>query len=124
MNGHDHCLEHISDTERYNLSDYCVAQWKGFFENITNDEQFFDSPIQFLTSGAGSKAWRGDVKEQNKDGLKFFYDGQGFMSVQLTQNEAEIAFYDVSGTVLHRWTTTKLLHSSTQGSTANRLSLL
>nr|ABK92913.1 unknown [Populus trichocarpa] len=86
MNGHDHCLEHISDTE---------------------------SPIQFLTSGAGSKAWRGDIKEQNKDGLKFFYDGQGFMSVQLTQNEAEIAFYDVSGTVLHRWTTTKLLHSST-----------
>ncbi|XP_011047804.1 PREDICTED: purple acid phosphatase 17-like [Populus euphratica] len=86
MNGHDHCLEHISDTE---------------------------SPIQFLTSGAGSKAWRGDIKEQNKDGLKFFYDGQGFMSVQLTQNEAEIAFYDVSGTVLHRWITTKLLHSST-----------
>ncbi|MBA0785066.1 hypothetical protein Gotri_024898, partial [Gossypium trilobum] len=76
MNGHDHCLEHISDTE---------------------------SPIQFLTSGAGSKAWRGDVKQLNREGLKFFYDGQGFMSVQLTQSNAEIAFYDVDGKILHRW---------------------
>ncbi|KAJ9162590.1 hypothetical protein P3X46_022351 [Hevea brasiliensis] len=85
MNGHDHCLEHISDTK---------------------------SPIQFLTSGAGSKAWRGDLKELNREGLKFFYDGQGFMSVQLTQTEAEIAFYDVFGNILHRWTTTKLLYQS------------
>ncbi|KAG6753801.1 hypothetical protein POTOM_041800 [Populus tomentosa] len=85
MNGHDHCLEHIGDT---------------------------DSPIQFLTSGAGSKAWRGDIKKRKTGGLKFFYDGQGFMSVQLTQDAAEIAFYDVSGNVLHRWTTTKLLYSS------------
>ncbi|KAI9384296.1 hypothetical protein POPTR_012G042200v4 [Populus trichocarpa] len=85
MNGHDHCLEHIGDAE---------------------------SPIQFLTSGAGSKAWRGDIKKQKTGGLKFFYDGQGFMSVQLTQDAAEIAFYDVSGNVLHRWTTTKLLYSS------------
>uniref|UniRef100_A0A803P7T7 acid phosphatase n=1 Tax=Cannabis sativa TaxID=3483 RepID=A0A803P7T7_CANSA len=55
MNGHDHCLEHVSDT---------------------------NSPIQFLTSGAGSKAWRGDIKGLNKEGLKFFYDGQeGFSSL-------------------------------------------
>ncbi|KAK4436793.1 Purple acid phosphatase 17 [Sesamum alatum] len=66
VNGHDHCLEHISDNE---------------------------SPLQFLTSGGGSKAWRGD--SDKADGLKFFYDGQGFMSVQLTQSHAEIAFYDV-----------------------------
>ncbi|EEF28607.1 purple acid phosphatase 17 [Ricinus communis] len=85
MNGHDHCLEHISDTE---------------------------SPIQFLTSGAGSKAWRGDLKEMKRGGLKFFYDGQGFMSVQLTQSEAEVAFYDIFGNVLHRWSTTKLLYQS------------
>lgn len=87
MNGHDHCLEHISDTE---------------------------SPIQFLTSGAGSKAWRGDIKELNSDdGLKFFYDGQGFMSVQLTRSEAEIKFYDVFGNVLHKLNKVKQqLHSS------------
>lgn len=85
MNGHDHCLEHISDR---------------------------DSPIQFLTSGAGSKAWRGDFKELNEGGLNFFYDGQGFMSVQLTKMDAEIAFYDVFGNILHRWSTTKNLHSS------------
>ncbi|KAM7279049.1 hypothetical protein ACFE04_006183 [Oxalis oulophora] len=75
MNGHDHCLEHISDK---------------------------DSPIQFLTSGAGSKAWRGDVDNTNKGDVKFFYDGQGFMSVKLTPSAAKMQFYDVSGTVLHR----------------------
>ncbi|XWS48222.1 hypothetical protein CRYUN_Cryun13aG0055600 [Craigia yunnanensis] len=86
MNGHDHCLEHISDT---------------------------DSPIQFLTSGAGSKAWRGDVKQLNREGLSFFYDGQGFMSVQLTQSDAKIVFYDVYGKILHRWNARKqFLHSS------------
>ncbi|KAM6568065.1 hypothetical protein CsatB_016050 [Cannabis sativa] len=85
MNGHDHCLEHVSDTS---------------------------SPIQFLTSGAGSKAWRGDIKGLNKEGLKFFYDGQGFMSMQLTPKEAHIAFYDVFGNVLHKWQNSKLFHSS------------
>ncbi|XP_054817282.1 purple acid phosphatase 17-like [Prosopis cineraria] len=85
MNGHDHRLEHISDTH---------------------------SPIQFLTSGAGSKAWRGDVKKVKGGGLNFFYDGQGFMSVKLTQTDANIEFYDVSGKVLHRLTTSKQLYSS------------
>ncbi|XP_016440164.1 purple acid phosphatase 17-like isoform X1 [Nicotiana tabacum] len=85
MNGHDHCLEHISDTE---------------------------SPIQFLTSGAGSKAWRGDVKGLNRADVNFFHDGQGFMSVQLTPTEAEIKYYDVFGRVLHRWNRSKLLHSA------------
>ncbi|XP_057748588.1 purple acid phosphatase 17-like [Arachis stenosperma] len=85
MNGHDHCLEHISDTE---------------------------SPIQFLTSGAGSKAWRGDVKETHKRGVNFFYDGQGFMSVKLTQTDADIEFYDVYGEILHRFTSSKDLYSS------------
>ncbi|CAA0806858.1 Purple acid phosphatase 17 [Striga hermonthica] len=83
MNGHDHCLEHISDST---------------------------SPIQFLTSGAGSKAWRGDVKSLNEETLKFFYDGQGFMSVQLTESEGEIVFYDVFGRVLHKWAKSKQLH--------------
>ncbi|KAH1075573.1 hypothetical protein J1N35_027901 [Gossypium stocksii] len=51
INGHDHCLQHISDT---------------------------DSRIEFLTSGAGSKAWRGDMKKQRREGLRFFYDGHLF----------------------------------------------
>ncbi|KAF8389676.1 hypothetical protein HHK36_024195 [Tetracentron sinense] len=85
VNGHDHCLEHISS---------------------------IDSPIQFLTSGAGSKAWRGDVKGLNQDRINFFYDGQGFMSVQLAQNVAKIAFYDVFGKVLHRWNVSKQLYSA------------
>ncbi|GAA0171772.1 hypothetical protein Leryth_023814 [Lithospermum erythrorhizon] len=84
MNGHDHCLEHIRDKK---------------------------STIQFLTSGAGSKAWRGDVKPFNNEGVRFFYDGQGFMSLQLTEEEAKIAFYDVFGQVLHKWTSSSQLHS-------------
>ncbi|XP_048318826.2 purple acid phosphatase 17 [Ziziphus jujuba] len=87
MNGHDHCLEHFSS---------------------------LDSPIQFLTSGAGSKAWRGDIKNASQNEMKFFYDGQGFMSLQLTNSAelAQIVFYDVSGNVLHNWSFSKLPFSS------------
>uniref|UniRef100_A0A1D1XFG4 Purple acid phosphatase n=1 Tax=Anthurium amnicola TaxID=1678845 RepID=A0A1D1XFG4_9ARAE len=85
INGHDHCLEHISSK---------------------------DSPVQFLTSGAGSKAWRG-VHTANSDKLRFFYDGQGFMSLQVTRTRLDLAFYDVLGTVLYRWSTGKELpHTS------------
>jgi len=82
INGHDHCLERISSN---------------------------DSPIQYLTSGGGSKAWRGTYIP-NSDKLEFFYDGQGFMSLQLTKADAKVAFYDVFGRVLHEWSTTKALH--------------
>ncbi|KAL5721814.1 acid phosphatase [Ranunculus cassubicifolius] len=85
MNGHDHCLEHISSTT---------------------------SPIEFLTSGAGSKAWRGDVDETHKDGVNFFYDGQGFMSMQLTENDAKIEYYDVFGKVLYSRSKFKELYSA------------
>ncbi|KAF5186421.1 Purple acid phosphatase [Thalictrum thalictroides] len=85
MNGHDHCLEHIRSK---------------------------DSPLQFLTSGAGSKAWRGDAKGWNENGVQLFYDGQGFMSVQLNQMEAELRFYNVYGRVLHKWHVSKPLHSA------------
>ncbi|EXC05037.1 Purple acid phosphatase 3 [Morus notabilis] len=85
INGHDHCLEHISSP---------------------------DSPIQFLTSGGGSKAWRGDVNWWNPKEMKFFYDGQGFMSMEITQTQVDIAFYDVFGRVLHKWATSKQLYST------------
>ncbi|KAE9610555.1 hypothetical protein Lal_00029744 [Lupinus albus] len=74
INGHDHCLEHIVDSE---------------------------SGIHYLTSGGGSKAWRGDIKPWKPEELKLYYDGQGFMSVQITKNKADIVFYDVFGKVLH-----------------------
>ncbi|KAK1264011.1 Purple acid phosphatase 17 [Acorus gramineus] len=79
INGHDHCLQHISD---------------------------INSPIQFLTSGGGSKAWRG-VFNSNRDGLHFFYDGQGFMSLQLTQSSVEVVFYNTNGDALHKWSMSK-----------------
>ncbi|KAH7845025.1 hypothetical protein Vadar_034301 [Vaccinium darrowii] len=84
MNGHDHCLERIS----------C-----------------YKSRIQFLTSGAGSKAWRGDEKSHNDCAVNFFYDGQGFMSVQLNSNSALIVFYDVFGKPMYRWDVSRQRHS-------------
>ncbi|KAK4790217.1 hypothetical protein SAY86_017521 [Trapa natans] len=83
INGHEHCLQHISTS---------------------------DSPIQFLTSGGGSKAWRG-VSWPNPEELKFYYDGQGFMAVQMTETQVDIAFYDIFGNVLHKWGTSKPLFS-------------
>lgn len=67
----------------------------------------------YLTSGAGSKAWRGDIKESQFDVVKFFYDGQGFMSVQMTDIDANFAFYDVFGENIHHWNLSKYsMHSS------------
>ncbi|KAI8560719.1 hypothetical protein RHMOL_Rhmol04G0278100 [Rhododendron molle] len=83
MNGHDHCLERIS----------C-----------------HNSRIQFLTSGAGSKAWRGDEKLCNDCAVHFFYDGQGFMSVQLSSTNAQMRFYDVEGKAMYQWNVTRQLH--------------
>lgn len=65
------------------------------------------STIQFLTSGGGSKAWRGVVNWPDADELKFYYDGQGFMSVKATDEQVDIVFYDISGSVLHSWSRTK-----------------
>ncbi|ONK75380.1 uncharacterized protein A4U43_C03F16220 [Asparagus officinalis] len=79
MNGHDHCLQHISSK---------------------------DSPIQFMTSGGGSKSW-GGVYRPNSDELQFFYDGQGFMSLELTKRDLKMVFYDVFGQNLYEWSTTK-----------------
>ncbi|KAJ4973666.1 hypothetical protein NE237_006840 [Protea cynaroides] len=79
INGHDHLVQHISS---------------------------LDSELQYFTSGGGSKAWRGDY-DLNKEGLKFFYDGQGFMTVEMTTTDAELIFYDVFGNVLYKWSTSK-----------------
>ncbi|KAJ4960845.1 hypothetical protein NE237_020755 [Protea cynaroides] len=79
INGHDHLVQHISS---------------------------LDSKLQYFTSGGGSKAWRGDYDPEKK-GLKFFYDGQGFMTAEMTETDAEIIFYDVSGSVLYKWSVSK-----------------
>ncbi|CAN6288566.1 unnamed protein product [Urochloa humidicola] len=79
INGHDHCLEHISSR---------------------------DSPIQYFTSGGGSKAWRG-VFRPNDDKLEFFYDGQGFMSLDVEGDQARAVFYDIDGQALHNWSFSK-----------------
>ncbi|XP_062113240.1 purple acid phosphatase 7-like isoform X2 [Humulus lupulus] len=85
VNGHDHCLEHIVDNK---------------------------SQIQFMTSGGGSKAWGGDEKKWNPEELKLYYDGQGFMSMEITETAATFSFYDVFGNVLHQESIYKNLDSS------------
>lgn len=85
VNGHDHCLEHITST---------------------------DSEIQFITSGGGSKAWRGDIRPWKPEEMKFYYDGQGFLSVNMTEDRADLVFYDVFGQVLHKWSISKQLHDA------------
>ncbi|CAN7102333.1 unnamed protein product [Brassica rapa subsp. narinosa] len=69
MNGHDHCLQHIGS----------------------------DGGIQFLTSGGGSKAWRGVILPWDPKELKLYYDGQGFMSLHITHSQAKFIYYDISG---------------------------
>ncbi|KAK7399894.1 hypothetical protein VNO78_11089 [Psophocarpus tetragonolobus] len=65
------------------------------------------SGIHFLTSGGGSKARRGVIRPWNPEELKLYYDGQGFMSVQITKGNADIIFYDVFGNALHKWNISK-----------------
>ncbi|CAF1919775.1 BnaC02g34120D [Brassica napus] len=79
INGHDHCLQHIGS----------------------------EGEIQFLTSGGGSKAWRGDIQPWDPKELKLYYDGQGFMSLHITHSEVKFVFYDISGNVLHQSTLSK-----------------
>lgn len=64
----------------------------------------FCRPIEFLTSGGGSRAWSNTAHyDRHKNNLKFYHDGQGFVSVQLTKSEAHVAFYDVYGKTLYRF---------------------
>ncbi|CAL0329804.1 unnamed protein product [Lupinus luteus] len=83
MNGHDHSLQHIS------------------------------SKIQFMTSGGGSMALKGILPKWGLKELKFYYNGEGFMSVEITKNKfypktnLEIAFYDVDCKVLYKWNKSK-----------------
>ncbi|GAB2296928.1 hypothetical protein Dimus_031030 [Dionaea muscipula] len=86
LNGHDHCLQQITG---------------------------MDSKTQFITSGAGSKAWRGDIEAWDlEDRLEFYYDGQGFVSVHMDANDVDFMFYDIFGNVLHKWNVSKQLHAA------------
>ncbi|KAG6402656.1 hypothetical protein SASPL_134858 [Salvia splendens] len=76
INGHDHCLQQIASSK---------------------------SALQFLTSGGGSKAWRGVYNWTNLNEMKFFYDGQGFMTLHITPHQIDVKFYDISGNILHKW---------------------
>lgn len=77
--------------------------------NSSNGYRSFISPIQYLTSGGGSKAWRG-VYAPNSDKLQFLYDGQGFMSMELMKKDVKVVFYDIFGRNLHEWSMTKEVH--------------
>lgn len=84
INGHDHCLEHIASS---------------------------DSSLQYFTSGGGSKAWKGDISWWDSIENKLYYDGQGFMSMQISPSEVDVVFYDVYGKLVHKWSTSDLLYN-------------
>ncbi|TKY59774.1 Purple acid phosphatase 3 [Spatholobus suberectus] len=70
-------------------------------EPVVTDEGLKIS-IQFLTSGGGSKAWRGDMKWKKREEMKFYYDGQGFMSVHISQIQLQIGFQQCYARMEHR----------------------
>jgi tartrate-resistant acid phosphatase type 5 len=62
------------------------------------------SPVHFLTSGGGSKAWRGTkplINAEEDFGLRFYYDGQGFAAVTMLPTEVRIDLYNISGQVMY-----------------------
>ncbi|XWS50872.1 hypothetical protein CRYUN_Cryun12cG0126900 [Craigia yunnanensis] len=70
-------------------------------------------PLQFFTSRGGSKAWKGDFHYLDGDETKFYYDVQGFMSVELIRTDAKIIFHYVFGKVLHSLDLSKQLYTAT-----------
>jgi tartrate-resistant acid phosphatase type 5 len=77
INCHGHCMHHI---------------------------KYPDSPVHFLTSGGGSKAWRCTKPHINAEedfSLQFYYDGQGFAAVTMLATEVRIDLYNISGQVMY-----------------------
>ncbi|KAH9569640.1 hypothetical protein CY35_02G001200 [Sphagnum magellanicum] len=63
-----------------------------------------DSPVHFLTSGGGSKAWRGTKPHINAEedfSPRFCYDAQGFAAVTMLPTEVHIDLYNISGQVMY-----------------------
>jgi tartrate-resistant acid phosphatase type 5 len=95
INGHDHCLEQISSNDiSVQINCHTNELSHIFFPFISDHEEglsfhvcFAFSPLQYLTSGGGSKAW-GSVYMPGADKVEFFHDGQGFMSLRLIATEA------------------------------------
>jgi tartrate-resistant acid phosphatase type 5 len=80
INGHDHSLQHIKRE---------------------------DSDIHFVTSGGGSKAWKGVLPPSNLQDSKIYYDGQGFISISIVPKVLQVNFYDINGVILHQIELTK-----------------
>ncbi|CAI5990303.1 unnamed protein product [Closterium sp. NIES-64] len=75
MNGHDHNLQHIRRD---------------------------DSPVNYVTSGGGSKAWReAPPAADAAPGLQYFWPGQGFVAVEVDAGEVRLSFVGVDGSVMY-----------------------
>ena len=61
------------------------------------------SPVHFITSGGGSKAYNGLQPYGDDAGVQFVFDGQGFVAVSMTPTLASFKFYDVFGSVLYSY---------------------
>lgn len=74
INGHDHCLQDIKSK---------------------------DSKLRYITSGGGSKAWKGIRSLDTENGNQFYYDGQGFAAVSVGPSSLRMTFEDAFGKRLH-----------------------
>ncbi|CAI7856965.1 unnamed protein product [Closterium sp. NIES-53] len=79
INGHDHNMQHIKRDE---------------------------SPVHYFTVGGGSKAWRGDAPPV-APGLRFFFPGQGFSSLEVSRNSLTVKFFGVFGELMYSTTLNK-----------------
>lgn len=101
INGHDHCLQHISNERGYVLQPTLLAYGISYMPSHKLT-RLWCSLMQFLTSGGGSKAWKNIIHYgRHNDSMHFYHDGQGFISVEVTRAKAKIAFYDVFGRSVH-----------------------
>jgi tartrate-resistant acid phosphatase type 5 len=65
---------------------------------------FVCSSIHFFTSGGGSKAFKGLREYGEVEGVRFVFDGQGFLAVSMREDSVVLSFYDVFGNVPYSYT--------------------
>lgn len=59
------------------------------------------SDVHYLTNGAGSKAWRDIAPPKDAPGLQYYWPGQAFAVVEVSQTELRVSFLGVFGDLLH-----------------------
>lgn len=54
------------------------------------------SPVHFITSGGGSKAFQ-QAPPEASEGLSFFWEGQGFAALEISKSHVHVQFIGLEG---------------------------